>query len=51
MFAEDVEHAMRKGEKLLEMELEQWMEASEKRGMKVSRANTECMCLNGTQLE
>ena len=35
---------------MLELELEQWMEALEKRGMKVSRANTEYMCLNGTPL-
>ena len=37
----------------LELELEQWREALEKRGMKVSRANqakTEYMCLNGTPL-
>ena len=35
---------------VLELELEQWREALEKRGMKVSRANTEYMCLNGTPL-
>ena len=34
----------------LELELEQWREALEKRGMKVSRAKTEYMCLNGTPL-
>ena len=34
----------------LELELEQWREAWEKRGMKVSRAKTEYMCLNGTPL-
>ena len=39
------------GEKdMLEVELEQWREALEKRRMKVSRANTEYMCLNGTPL-
>ena len=32
------------------MALEQWREALEKRGMKVSRAKTEYMCLNGTAL-
>ena len=35
---------------VLELELEQWREALEKRGIKVSRANTEYMCLNGTPL-
>ena len=35
---------------VLELEVEQWMEAWEKRGMKVSRAKTEYMCLNGTPL-
>ena len=35
---------------MLELELEQWREALEKRGMKVSRAKTEYMCLNGTPL-
>ena len=35
---------------MLELELEQWREALEKRGLKVSRAKTECMCLNGTPL-
>ena len=33
---------------MLELELEQLREALEKRGMKVSRAKTEYMCLNGT---
>ena len=35
---------------VLELELEQWREALETRGMKVSRAKTEYMCLNGTPL-
>ena len=35
---------------VLELELEQWREALEKIGMKVSRAKTEYMCLNGTPL-
>ena len=35
---------------MLELELEQWREALEKRGMDVSRAKTEDMCLNGTSL-
>ena len=35
---------------VLGLELEQWREALEKRGMKVSRAKTEYMCLNGTPL-
>ena len=34
----------------MELELEQWREALEKRGMKVSRANAGHMCLNGTPL-
>ena len=41
---------MRKGKDVLELELEQWREALEKTGMKVSRAKTEYMCLNGTPL-
>ena len=40
---------MRNGD-VLELELEQWREALEKRGMKVSRAKTEYMCLNRTPL-
>ena len=35
---------------MLQLELEQWREALEKRGMKGSRANTEYMCLNGMPL-
>ena len=35
---------------MLELELGQWREALEKRGMKVSRAKTEYMCLNETPL-
>ena len=46
MFADDV--VLRAREKdVLELELEPWREALEKRGMKVSRAKTEYMCLNG----
>ena len=49
MFAADVVLcAMEKD--VLGLELEQWREALEKRGMEVSRAKTECMCLNGTPL-
>ena len=49
MFADDVVLcAMEKYE--LELELEQWREALEKRGMNVSRAKTEYMCLNVTPL-
>ena len=49
MFADDVMLFAREKD-VLELELEQWREALEKRGMKVSRAKTECMCLNGTPL-
>ena len=35
---------------VLELELEQWRQAWEKRRMKVSRAMSEYMCLNGTPL-
>ena len=49
MFADDVVLCAREKD-VLELELEQWREALEKRGMKVSRANTEYMCLNGTPL-
>ena len=49
MFADDVVLCAREKD-LLELELEQWREALEKRGMKVSRAKTEYMCLNGTPL-
>ena len=49
MFAVDVVLcAMEKD--VLKLELEQWREAVEKRGMKVSRAKTEYMCPNGTPL-
>ena len=47
MFADDVVLCAREND-VLELELEQWREALEKRGMKVSRAKTEYMCLNGT---
>ena len=49
MFADDVMLCVREKD-VLELELEQWRDALEKRGMKVSRANTEYMCLNGTPL-
>ena len=45
MFADDVVLCAREKD-VLELELEQWREALEKRGMKVSRAKTEYMCLN-----
>ena len=35
---------------VLELELEQWMETFEKRGMKVSWAKTNCMCLDWAPL-
>ena len=49
MFVDDMVLCARE-EDVLELELEQWREAWEKRGMKVSRANTEYMCQNGTPL-
>ena len=49
MFTDDVVLCAREKD-VLELELEQWREALEKRGMKVSRAKTEYMCLNGTPL-
>ena len=49
MFADNVVLCAR-AKDVLELELEQWREALEKRGMKVSRAKTEYMCLNGTPL-
>ena len=45
MFGDDVVLCARE-KNVLELELEQWVEALEKRGMKVSRAKTEYMCLN-----
>ena len=49
MFADDV--VLRASEKdVLELELEQRREAMENRGMKLSRPNTEYMCLNGMSL-
>ena len=47
MFADDVVLCSREKD-VLELELEQWREALEKRGMKLSRAKTVYMCLNGT---
>ena len=47
MFADDVVLCAREND-VLESELEPWREALEKRGMKVSRARTEYMCLIGT---
>ena len=35
---------------VLELELKQWKEALKRRGLKVSRAKTEYMCLTGTPL-
>ena len=49
MFADDVVLCVRE-KYVLELELEQWRDALEKRGMKVSRAKTEYMCLNATPL-
>ncbi len=51
MFADDVVLCAREKD-VLELELEQWRDALEKRGMKLSRAKTEynIMCLNGTPL-
>ena len=49
MFADDVVLCARE-KYVLELELEQWREALEKRGVKVSRAKPENMCLNGTPL-
>ena len=45
MFADDVVLCAREKD-VLELEMEQWMEALEKRGKKVSRAKTEYKCLN-----
>ena len=49
MFADDVVLCARE-KYVLELELEQWEEALEKRVMKVSRAKTEYMWLNGMPL-
>ena len=49
MFADDVVLCAREKD-VLELEMEQWREALGKRGMQVSRANTEYMCLYGTPL-
>ena len=50
MFADDVVLCAREKD-VLDLELDQWMEALEKRRMKVSRAKTEYMRLNnGTPL-
>ena len=50
MFADDVVQCAREKD-VVELELEQWREGLEKRGMKVSRARTEYIqCLNGTPL-
>ena len=45
MFADDVVVCADEKD-VLDLELEQWMEALEKRGMKVSRAKAEYMCLH-----
>ena len=47
MFADDVVLCARETD-VLELELEQWREAWGKRDVKVSKAKTEYMCLNGT---
>ena len=47
MFADDVVLCAREKEDR-EVQLEQWREALEKRGMKMSRAKTQYTCLNGT---
>ena len=49
MFADDVVLCATEKD-ILELELEQWSEAMEKRGVEVSRAQTEYMCLNGRPL-
>ena len=49
LFADDVVLCAREND-VMELEVDQWREALEKMGMKVSRANTEYMCLNGTPL-
>ena len=49
MFADDVVQCAREKD-VPDLELDQWREALDKRGMKESRAKTEYMCLNGTPL-
>ena len=49
MFADDVVLCARE-KAVLELELEQWREGLEKRGLNVSRAKTKNMCLNGKSL-
>ena len=49
MFADDVVLCVKEKD-VLELELEQWREALEKKGMNVSRVKREYMCLNGTPL-
>ena len=49
MFADNVVLCA-KEKYVLELELEQWMGALGKIGMKVSRAKTQYICLNGTPL-
>ena len=49
MFAGDVVLCERETY-ILELEMEQWREAVEQRGIKMSRSKTEYMCLNGTPL-
>ena len=49
IFADDMVLCAREKD-VLELELEQWRESLEKRGVKVSRAKPEYMCLNGTPL-
>jgi len=47
MFADDIVLCARE-KRELEEDLEQWRDALERRGMKVSRLKTEYMCLNGS---
>ena len=49
MFADDVVLYAREND-VMEFELEPWREALETRGMKVSSAKAEYMCLNGMPL-
>ena len=49
MFADDMVLCARQKD-VLELELGQWRDALDKRGVKVSRAKPEYMCLNGMAL-
>ncbi|XP_047469490.1 uncharacterized protein LOC125025517 [Penaeus chinensis] len=50
MFADDVVLCAREKGGVLEDNLEQWRDALEERGMKISRSKTEYMCLSGLSL-